>query len=44
MVLIGRDLTRERLRRALDALGGASEKERERWRREAEAAEAEAAS
>ncbi len=37
MVLIGRDLTRERLRRALDALGGASEKERERWRREAAA-------
>jgi glutamyl-tRNA synthetase len=35
MVLIGRELTRERLRRALEALGGSSEKERERWRREA---------
>jgi glutamyl-tRNA synthetase len=44
MVLIGRDLTRERLRRALDAVGGASEKERERWRREADSARAAAAS
>ena len=32
MVLLGRDLCRERLRRGLAALGGASEKERARWR------------
>ena len=31
MMLLGRDLVRERLRFALEALGGASSAEREAW-------------
>lgn len=34
MELIGRDLVRERLRRALSVLGGVSERERKQWMRE----------
>lgn len=37
MVLLGRDLVRERLRVALSVLGGASKAERETWQRELQA-------
>ena len=37
MAILGRDLTRARLRQAVDALGGVSGKEEKRWRKEFDA-------